>query len=96
MQEQITSILAHMAKAQHELARTLEAKRVVVAHMAMLVEQIPDHNPSFGEIDALMEHSLEVTKGVASYLNSLADLEEALADNLAPILKLMKEQPGEE
>ncbi|UJF32093.1 hypothetical protein [Paenibacillus hexagrammi] len=96
MQERISAIVEHMAKSQHELARTLEAKRSVVAHMAMLVEQIPDHGPSFGEIEALMEHSLDVTKGITSYLNSLADLEDAIADNLAPIMKAMKEQPGEE
>lgn len=96
MQDQITSILEHMAKSQHELARTLEAKRFVVAHMAMMVEQIPDQNPSFGEIAALMEHSLGVTKGITNYLNSLADLEDAIADNLAPIVKAMKEKPSEE
>lgn len=96
MQDQITSILEHMAKSQHEMARTLEAKRVVITHMAKMVGEIPDHNPSFGEIDELMEHSLSVTKGISNYLNSLADLEDAIADNLSPIVKAMKEQPAAE
>ncbi|MBD0381606.1 hypothetical protein [Paenibacillus sedimenti] len=96
MQDQITSILNHMAKSQQEMARTLEAKRFIVAHMASMVVQIPDRDPSFGEIESLVEHSLEVTKGITSYLNSLADLEDALADNLAPIVKAMKEHPSEE
>lgn len=96
MQDQITSILEHMAKSQHELARTLEAKREVIAHMAKMVSEIPDQHPSFGEIEALMEHSLSITKGITSYLNSLAELEDAIADNLSPIVKAMKEQPGDE
>ncbi|NOV04253.1 hypothetical protein [Paenibacillus planticolens] len=96
MQEQITSILEHMAKSQHEMARTLEAKREVVVHMAKMVSEIPDHNPTFGEIEALMEHSLSITKGISSYLNSLAELEDAIADTLSPIVKAMKEQPGDE
>jgi hypothetical protein len=96
MQDEITRIIEHMAKAQHEMARILEAKRFVAAHMATLVEQIPDHDPSFGEIHDLMENSLSVTKSVAGYLNSLADLEDAIADNLIHIMKDMKEQPSEE
>lgn len=90
------SMLEHMAKSQHELANILEAKRFVVAHMAMMVKQIPDKDPSFGEIKPLMGYSLDTTKGIATYLNSLADLEDALADNIAPILVMMKEELSDE
>lgn len=89
-------MLEHTAKSQHELANILEAKRFVVAHMAMMVKQIPDKDPSFGEIKPLMGYSLDTTKGIATYLNSLADLEDALADNIAPILVMMKEEPSDE
>ncbi|MDD9269964.1 hypothetical protein ACFPES_23185 [Paenibacillus sp. GCM10023248] len=85
-----------MAKSQHKLADILEAKRFAVEHMAVLVGQIPDKDPSLGEIKTLMEHSLEVTKGIATYLNSLADLENALSDNIAPIMNMMKEAPSYE
>ncbi|SDN59471.1 hypothetical protein SAMN04487897_103278 [Paenibacillus sp. yr247] len=91
MEEKIDSILKHMARSQHELARLLEAKRFVIVHMATMVEQIPDKDHSLGDIESLMEHSLGITKGVTGYLTSLADLTEALADNLAPIMKILKE-----
>jgi methyl-accepting chemotaxis protein len=96
LQNRITANIKHMAKSQHELARILEAKRHVIMHMASMVEQIPDQNPSFGEVEGLMEQSLGVTKGVTSYLNSLADLADAIADNLTHVMKEMKEMPSEE
>lgn len=96
MEEKITSILEHIAKSQHKLADILEAKRIVVAHMAIMLNQIPDRDPSLGEIKPLMEHSLAVSKGIATYLNSLAELEDALADNIAPVVNMMKEVPSDE
>ncbi|MBP1966978.1 hypothetical protein [Paenibacillus aceris] len=96
MEEKITSMLEHMAKSQHKLADILEAKRFIVAHMAEMVGQIPDKDPSFGDINPLMEHSLDVAKGIATYLNNLADLEDALVDNITPIMNMMKETPSYE
>jgi hypothetical protein len=70
MENKITSIIEYMAKFHLEMARILEAKRYIMVHMAIMIDQIPDINPSFEEIEDLMVNSLEVT----SYLNSLATL----------------------
>lgn len=96
MENKITSIIEYMAKSHLEMASILEAKRYITVHMANMIDQIPDINPTFGEIEDLIVNSLEVTKGVTNYLNSLATLEEAIADNLALIMKELKEQPSEE
>jgi hypothetical protein len=95
VQNQINQIIEHMAKAHEEMANIIEAKRHVVTHLASLSHHIPHDCPDFGEIASLMEHSLLVTKSVGSYLNSLADLEDALADNLSVVMKQM-EQVSEE
>lgn len=96
MQIHISEMILHMAKSHEEMANIIEAKRHVVSHLSSLVHHIPNDNPGFGEIGVLMEHSLLVTKSITSYLNGLADLEEALADNLDCVIKEMEEIPGEE
>jgi hypothetical protein len=76
-----------MATSQQEMAKILEAKRHIAVRMAQLVQDIPEQNPSFDSIEELTENSLNMTKNIATYLNSLADLEDALADNLAIVMK---------
>ncbi|AEI45052.1 hypothetical protein [Paenibacillus mucilaginosus] len=96
MQEQIDEIILHMAKSQEELASILEAKRCVVCHLALMNQYIPPVNPEFEGLDALMEHSLSVTKSVTSYLNVLSDLEEAMSGSLECIVRELGDGPGEE
>ena len=96
MQHQVTRIIEHMARSQAEMASILEAERHVTVHMARLVHEIPAELPGFPGIDALTEHAMSVTKNVAAYLNSLADLEDALADQLAVIVKIVDIPEGEE
>jgi GTP1/Obg family GTP-binding protein len=80
---QMTAMIKHMAVSQQEMAKILEAERHVAVRLAQLVQDIP----SFEGIEALTEASLTVTKNIAAYLNSLADFEDALADNLVVVLK---------
>ncbi|WP_248927677.1 hypothetical protein [Paenibacillus hamazuiensis] len=96
MQNHITDILFHMAKSQEEMANIIESKRHVAMHLASLSHHIPHANPDFGDIQALVEHSLLVTKSISAYLNSLADLEDALGDNLECVMKEMGDEPSEE
>lgn len=96
MQRQITNIIKHMADSQHEMAKILEAKRHIAVRMAQIVHDIPELNPSFDDIDVLTENSMNVSKNIAAYLNSLADLSDALADNLAFVMKEVEIPDGEE
>ncbi|WP_426448792.1 hypothetical protein ACP26L_29310 [Paenibacillus sp. S-38] len=96
MQEQIDEIILHMAKTQEELASIMEAKRHVVCHLSVLNQYIPHVHPEFDGLDALMEHSLLVTKSVTSYLNVLSDLEEAMSGSLECIVRELGDGPGEE
>ncbi|NHN30192.1 hypothetical protein [Paenibacillus agricola] len=96
MQNQITKMVHYMADSQEQVANIIEAKRHVAVHISLLNQQIPKADARMGEIESLMEHSLLVTKSITSYLNSLADLEDALAENLSCVMKEMTDQPGDE
>ncbi|MCR8629687.1 MULTISPECIES: nucleoside-diphosphate sugar epimerase [Paenibacillus] len=96
MQRQVTNIIKHMADSQQEMAKILEAKRHIAVRMAQIVHDIPELNPSFDDIDMLTENSMNVSKNIAAYLSSLADLEDALADNLAFVMKEVDIPDGEE
>jgi methyl-accepting chemotaxis protein len=96
VQNQITEMIHHMANSQEQMANIIEAKRHVAIHISLLNQQISQADPNMGEIESLMEHSLLVTKSITSYLNSLADLEDALSENLSCIMKEMSDQPGDE
>ncbi|SDD29961.1 hypothetical protein SAMN02799630_02773 [Paenibacillus sp. UNCCL117] len=96
MHKQITTMMHHMATSQEEMVRILEAKRQVAVRMAQLVHDIPPQYPGFDGVEALTENAMNVTKNIAGYLSSLADLEEALADNLTFVLKEVQAPAGEE
>ncbi|MEK8131270.1 nucleoside-diphosphate sugar epimerase [Paenibacillus filicis] len=96
MQRQVSNMMHHMATSQEEMVRILEAKRQVAVRMAQLVHAIPPEYPGFEGVEALTENAMSVTKNIAGYLNSLADLEDALADNLTYIMKEVQIPAGEE
>jgi methyl-accepting chemotaxis protein len=96
LQNQITEMIYHMANSQEEMADIIEAKRHVIVHLSLLNHQISHVDPNFGEIQSLMKHSLLVTKSITSYLNSLAELEDAMTENLSCLMKEMEEEAGEE
>ncbi|WP_409341786.1 nucleoside-diphosphate sugar epimerase [Paenibacillus sp. MBLB4367] len=95
MDQQITAIIHHMSKSHHELARIIEAKRQSVVHAARLITAIPNENPSVEGFEGTTDFALSVTKNLTSYLNSLADLEDAMADNLTQVMKELNSNEGE-
>lgn len=95
MDQQITTIISHMAKSHLELAKIIEAKRQSAVHAAKLIAAIPNENPSMEGHEGTTDFALQVTKSVTSYLNSLADLEEAVADNLTQVMKELNNNEGE-
>lgn len=86
MEQHVTANIEFMMKSHHELARILEAKRYVTSHVSHVVRSIPDQPESFGSGDKAVVLSLEVTQSIATYLNSLGDLEEAMAGNLELVI----------
>ncbi|WP_256759867.1 nucleoside-diphosphate sugar epimerase [Cohnella sp. WQ 127256] len=96
MQELLTEIVVHLSKSHQHMARILDAKRHVAVRMAHLVQMLPDENPQFTDLDGILNSSSNVTKNVVSYLNSLADFQEAVADSLTNVVKAMGTPEDEE
>jgi hypothetical protein len=95
VQEKVTSIIAHMSVSHMHMARIIEAKRGMVAHTAGLTYAVPDNETTFSGTAVVTGFVLEVSKMTASYLSSLADLEDAIADNLSEVMKELNEKSEE-
>jgi hypothetical protein len=87
MEQKITDIINYIAISQQQMAKILESKRYIAVHVANAVNNIPDQQLSFSSVESFVKNTCNVTKAISSYLVSLADLEEAIGDNLAAVMK---------
>jgi hydroxymethylpyrimidine/phosphomethylpyrimidine kinase len=94
MEQRITNIITHMSRSYHELAKIIQAERHITVHMAQLVAFIPDH-PTFNDPKAIVGHVEDMSSSITAYLTNLADLEDAIAENITYILGELQEQTEE-
>ncbi|MGF7047126.1 hypothetical protein J2T13_001628 [Paenibacillus sp. DS2015] len=87
MQSKIDEIINHLSHSQQQMARILVAERHVAVHIAQIIHDLPDPKPKCEEIESLIENSEQINKSIISYMVSLADLQEALAENLKHVVK---------
>lgn len=78
-----------MSHSQQQMARVIDSQRHVAVRMSQIVHNLPDSEPDFEGVSGIIENSSRVNKSIISYLNSIADLEEAIADNLVQVIKEM-------
>ncbi|NWL88829.1 MULTISPECIES: nucleoside-diphosphate sugar epimerase [unclassified Paenibacillus] len=95
MEEKITEIIVHLSHSHQQMARVMDAERQVVVRMAQIVHAIPDAEPGFEGVPGLIENTGRINKSVISYLNAIADLQEAMAENLGFVLKELRSQDEE-
>ncbi|MBA9084509.1 hypothetical protein FHR92_000966 [Fontibacillus solani] len=95
MEDKITEIIVHLSHSHQQMARVIDAERHVSVRMAQIVHAIPDNEPAFDGIPGMLENTGLVNKSVVSYLNAIADLEEAMAENLGLVIKEMRDQSEE-
>lgn len=95
MEEKITEIIVHMSHSHQQMARVMDAERQVVVRLAQIVHAIPDTEPGFDGVSGLIENTGRINKSVISYLNAIADLQEAMAENLGFVLKELRSQDEE-
>ena len=95
MQNKITDIIVHISNSQQHMASIIEAKRHVAVRMAQIIHAIPDQHPNFEGVNGLIEGSGMITKNIVSYLNVIADLQEAMAENLTHVMKEIGERQEE-
>jgi hypothetical protein len=90
VEQKITEIILHMAHSHQQMARVIDADRQVAVRMAQIVHAIPDAEPAFEGAPGILENSGRINKSVISYLNAIADLQEAMAENLGVVMKQLK------
>ncbi|GIO11052.1 hypothetical protein J19TS2_06070 [Cohnella xylanilytica] len=95
MQELMTEIVVHLSHSHQQMARILDAKRQVAVRMAQMVHILPDEHPQLDGLEGLLDGSSQVTKSVIAYVNSLADLQEAMADSLTQLVKAVADTDEE-
>ncbi|CAH1229928.1 hypothetical protein PAECIP111891_06576 [Paenibacillus allorhizoplanae] len=87
MEERVTQIISHIAASHSQTGRILETHRHVSTQMAAIAGDLPDSHPEFAGLDMLQKRALQLTKNVTTYLNSLAELEEAMAMQTELVMK---------
>jgi hypothetical protein len=87
MEQKITANISYIVNSQQQMAKILESERHIAVHIAKIVNEIPDYQSSFNTVENIVKNSSEVTITISSYLVGLADLEEALGDSLAAVMK---------
>jgi hypothetical protein len=90
MDTQIEGMLAAMAKSQEQLARSLAAKSLVVLRMSHVLREVPNTAMPLGSGDPYTEPAQAVAKQINAYLHTLADLEDALADQMKAAMKELR------
>lgn len=90
MQEKVDQIIIHMSNSNQHMARILDAEREIAVRMAQIIHALPDHNPQLEGISALIENSGLINKNIISYLSTIADLEEAVAEHLTHVIKELR------
>jgi len=96
MDHLVTANIVHMAKSHQELARILGAKKDIAVNMSQVTAAIPDSHSNLNDVEVAVEHAMGISKSVSAYLSSLADLEEAMADNLSHIIAELNPNPDHE
>ncbi|AWB45815.1 nucleoside-diphosphate sugar epimerase [Paenibacillus sp. CAA11] len=96
MEQKVTDIITHMAHSHQQMARVLDAERQIAVRMAQIIHELPDKQPEFDGIDGMMESAGRINKSLVSYLNVIADLQEAMAENLTHVMSELKSLEDEE
>ncbi|WP_314002778.1 nucleoside-diphosphate sugar epimerase [uncultured Paenibacillus sp.] len=95
MERLLDELVEHLSASHQQLARMLEAERQIAVRMAQVVHALPDRHPQFGGFEGLLEGAHTVGKNVVAYLHGLAELQEAMADQLTAVMKEI-DDPEEE
>ncbi|MEI7028212.1 nucleoside-diphosphate sugar epimerase [Paenibacillus sp. y28] len=90
MEQRVTDTIEHMAKSHGEMAKILDAKRHIAVRMSQIIVAIPDVGMTFGSVLDVTASAMDVSKNIAAYLNSFAELQDGIAENLSIVMKELK------
>ncbi|CAM4080548.1 nucleoside-diphosphate sugar epimerase [Paenibacillus alkaliterrae] len=96
MEKMVTEMLDHMSQSTYQLARVLDAERHVTVRLSQIVQALPDENPHFGGTAGIIENTQGIAQNIVAYLNSFADFQETIAEQLTFVIRELKEADAEE
>jgi hypothetical protein len=82
--------LEAMAKSQEQLARSMQSESVIVTRMARLLRRIRANELTLVAGYPYTEAEINVLREIGSYVNALADFEEALANHVKYAIKELR------
>jgi hypothetical protein len=83
----VTEIITYIADSHREMSKILQTKSSIAGQMSSIITEIPNLYPQFDGLEGLQEHASHIIKSVVGYLNSLAELEEAIALQTEIVMK---------
>jgi hypothetical protein len=96
LEQKITTIINSIAASHREMSKILQTKGSIAGQMSSIITEIPNLHPQFDGVEGLQEHASLIIKSVIAYLNSLAELEEAIALQTEIVMKEMNGPDAEE
>jgi len=85
MERQVSEFIRHVAKTQVKLADILAAEQPLTDHAAALIGTLAGLPGD--SLEERQERAMAMAKNLTAYLNSLAELELALADQMEVIMR---------
>ncbi|WP_169085343.1 nucleoside-diphosphate sugar epimerase [Paenibacillus sp. PL91] len=95
MHKRVTEIIHHMAHTNEQLALILESERHVTVRISEVVQSLPNEYPNFSGVSGVLESAQAVGQNIIAYLNSIADFEETIAEQLTFVIRELNEADEE-
>lgn len=91
MENKVKVMVEHLSHSQEQMARIFEAQRHAAVRMSQIIDSLPNHQlhlpeekkPSGGQV-------VEVNGSIVAYLNSMADMQQMVADTLEVAMKELR------
>lgn len=100
MENKINDMVEHLSYSQQQIARIFEAQRHAAVRMAQIIQYLPNHQlaPPKAATKSRGGQVEQVNSSIVAYLNTMADLQQMVADTLEIAMKELRadEVPAEE
>jgi|GEM_PF-3556227 len=96
MDSQVDNTLKAFARSQEQISRELYAESIIVTRLSKLVRKVDPGNIVCQSGQPYAQAEYAVCRQVSGYLHTMAELEDALADNLKALLKEIRQSTAEQ
>ena len=93
MENKINVMVEHLSHSQEQMARIFEAQRHAAVRMSQIIDSLPNHQlqlPQDTKSSSSGGQVVDVNGSIVAYLNSMADLQQTVADSLEIAMKELR------